>query len=518
VLLRAQGEGVHVDTLIGVAGVGLVRLDPRKVRTFSLRESVLSVKLEFSSDNRVLSPAVHIEGSLGENESTSIRHRRTSVVVGISVVEGRVVVRVSFNTPSSNIGSTKVRLVVGVGRSVPVSSEVRRNPRIKSTSILEETTGIDKGIGVESNFVGSSEGVDSVGEGINGIGVVERLSTKGLEESRVADKRGTVIYVLIGLNNPDEFLNRVVEVKSDLVGRRTNRLITSELELSNQVLMGVLGHSAAFVSVKEHIIDIERSSNKRLVVSNGSSNRSASRELLTGGRVSTVERGNSPQALINRSDVKVNLDLVVLESNKGKGKSGVCAEPELERNVESSLRKSISGGAHLSGGKGVARSIDLSERRIGDECKLGGVTNHLEVTSLLFRSHSKLVPDVHPVTILSVNSLASNLDLNLGNKLFSREVQPTGIDSSARTLGVSTDTHKLVNLGESNLKIGSVSKITISADGAGNVSSEIGLTIEGLLDGFNSKVSVSAISHLPEGNLRVTSKVDILCSVSYKLH
>jgi hypothetical protein len=282
--------------------------------------------------------------------------------------------------------------------------------------------------------------------------------------------------------------------------------------------VGVLCHSSALISIKEDIVDIERSSNKRLVVSNSGGNRSSSRELSPGGGVSAVKGGDSPQALVNRSDVKVNLDLVVLESNKGKGKSGVGTEPELERNVKGGLRESISGGTHLSGGKGVTRSIDLSERGIGDEGKLGGVTNHLEVTSLLLRGHSKLVPDVHPVTILAVDSLTSDLDLNLSDELFSGEVQPTSINTSSRTLRVGTDTHKLVNLGESNLEIGSVSKITISADCACNVSSEIGLTIESLLDGFNSKVSVSAISHLPEGNLRVTSKVDILSSVSYKLH
>jgi hypothetical protein len=45
------------------------------------------------------------------------------------------------------------------------------------------------------------------------------------------------------------------------------------------------------------------------------------------------------------------------------------------------------------------------------------VANHLVVTSLLLRREGKLIPDVHPVTILAVNSLASNLNLNEGNEL-----------------------------------------------------------------------------------------------------
>jgi hypothetical protein len=383
---------------------------------------------------------------------------------------------------------------------------------------LEKTSCINEGVGGEGNLSRSSEGVDGVGKGINGIGVVERLGTKGLEEGGVTNKRRTVVHVLVRLHNPNKLLNRVVEVKADLVGRRTNRLISSELQLGNEVLMGVLCHSSALISIKEDIVDIEGSSNQRLIVCDGSSNRTACRELSTSSRVSTVERSNSPQALINRSDIKVNLDLMVLEGNEGKGKTRVAAEPELEGNVKGGLRESISGCAHLSGGKGVARTIDLSERGVSDEGKLGGVTNHLEVSSLLLGGHGKLVPDVHPVTILAVNSLASNFDLNLGNKLLTREVQPTSINTSSRTLRVSSDTHKLVNLGKSNLKIGSVSQITISADGAGHVASKVSLTIESLLNRFNSKVCIPAICHLPESDLRISSKVHVLSSISYKLH
>jgi superfamily II DNA or RNA helicase len=58
---------------------------------------------------------------------------------------------------------------------------------------------------------------------------------------------------------------------------------------------------------------------------------------------------------------------------------------------------------------------------------LGGVANHLEITSLLLGGESKLIPDVHPVTVLTVNSLASNLDLYLCDELLTDVVQPTGV-------------------------------------------------------------------------------------------
>jgi hypothetical protein len=76
VLLRAKGEGVNVDTLIRVSGVGLVRLDPREVRSFTLREAVLAVKLELGGDARVLTPAVHVEGGLRKTEGAGNRYTR----------------------------------------------------------------------------------------------------------------------------------------------------------------------------------------------------------------------------------------------------------------------------------------------------------------------------------------------------------------------------------------------------------------------------------------------------------
>jgi hypothetical protein len=421
---------------------------------------------------------------------------------------------------------------------VPVSSPSGRDLGIHGTGRLEETIGINEGVlsnegvgVVLGDRVGSSESMDGVGKGIDSISVVERLSTEHLEKKGITHKGRAVINVLIRLHNPDELLHGVVEVELDLVGRGTNRLVSSELKLSNEILVGVLGHSATLVGVKEDVVDIEGSSNQGLVVGDGSrhglargslsgsGNRVASLCLGLGSLAVAVEGGHSPQALINRADVKVDLDLVVLKSNEGKSKSGVGAKPELKRHVKGGLRKGIAGSTHLAGSLGVARSIDISEGRIGNESKLGGVSDHLEVSSLLLGSHGKLVPDVHPVTILAVNALTSNLHLDLGNELLSGEIQPTGIHASGRSAGgESSDTHKLVNLGKSNLKIGAVGKITITADRALNTATEVSLSVESLLDRFNSKVGVASVCNLPESDLGVASKVNVLSAVSDELH
>ena len=60
----------------------------------------------------------------------------------------------------------------------------------------------------------------------------------------------------IRLDNPDKFFARVVEVEFDLVAGRVNRFVTSELELFDEVFVGVLSHASAFISIKEYIVYI----------------------------------------------------------------------------------------------------------------------------------------------------------------------------------------------------------------------------------------------------------------------
>ena len=292
----------------------------------------------------------------------------------------------------------------------------------------------------------------------------------------------------------------MVEVELDLVGRRADGFITSELELLNQVLVGVLGHAPALIGVEEHVVNIERCGNEGLVV----------------GRVHLLRTGSSgngtdgPQALVNGANVEVDLDLVVLQGNKGEGKTGVAAEPELKGNVEGGLGQGIAGGANLTRCAGVARAINCGEGGVGDVSQLGGVADHLVIAALLLRRLSELVPDVHPVTVLAVNALATDLNLNLRNELLTGEVEPTGINSA----GVKA----LSDFGEGHLKVSAVSQVTVAADSAGNTPAKVGLTVKSLFDRLHGKVGVSLVRHFPEGNLRITSKIDVLCAIGDKLH
>jgi hypothetical protein len=196
VLFRAKGERVDVDTSIRGTGVVLVRLDNVEVGSFTLREAVLSVKLELSGDDRVLTPTVHVEGGLGKNESSGIRETR--------------------GVDSSTVSRSERKL--SRGRVEPSTGISTSRGDINGTSHLEKTRGGDESVGA-SSLGRSSVGVDGVRKSIDGVGVVERLGTEHAEKKGRGIERRAVVNVGIRLDNPDELLDRVVEVELDLVGR-----------------------------------------------------------------------------------------------------------------------------------------------------------------------------------------------------------------------------------------------------------------------------------------------------------
>ncbi len=452
-----KGKRVQVDTGIGVAGVVLPRLFEVVVGAFALREAVLAVELQLGSDNGVLTPAVHVEGGLGEHEGAGVG--QSGFLAG---------------------GDTEVALVAGVvsrgGPEVACKAGASSGWDIVSASLGEEAADIDNAMGSRDG-VRAAERVNGVGQGIDGVGVVEGLSAEQLEEKAAGIQGRAVVDVGIALNDPNELLNGVVEVELDLVGGRADGFITGELQLLDEVLVGVLGHTSALIGVEEHVVNVEGSSNEGLVVS--------SVHLLGAG--SGNQRTDRPEALVDGANVKVDLDLVVLQGNQGEGKAGVAAEPELEGDVEGGLGQGVAGSANLTRGVGVARAINVGERGVGNVSQLGGVADHLVVAALLLGGLGELVPDVHPVAVLAVNTLATDLNLNLRNELLTGEIEPTGINVAGRTLQILSD------FGQGDLKVCAVSQITVAADGAGNTPAKIGLTVESLFDRLHGEIGVSLV-------------------------
>ena len=457
VLFGPKGKRVQVDTGVGVAAVVLPRLNEVEVGAFALREAVLAVELQLGSDNGVLAPAVHVEGGLGEHEGAGVR--QSGLLAG---------------------GDTEVALVAGgAGRSGPeVACSAGANNRgdIVGAGLGKQAADIDDAVGA-TDRVRAAERVNGVGQGIDGVGVVEGLGAEQLEEKAAGIQGRAVVDVGIALNDPNELLDGVVEVELDLVGRRADGFITGELELLDEVLVGVLGHTSALIGVEEHVVNVEGGGNEGLVVS-------GVHFLGTG---SGNQRADGPEALVDGANVEVDLDLVVLEGDEGEGKAGVAAEPELEGDVEGGLGQGVTGSANLARGGGVARAINVGERGIGDVSQLGGVADHLVVAALLLGGLGELVPDVHPVAVLAVNALATDLDLNLRNELLTGEIEPTGVDVTSRSLQVLSD------FGQSDLKVGAVRQVTVAADSAGNTPAKIRLAVESLFDRLHGEIGVSLV-------------------------
>merc|ERR1711871_1392563 len=191
--------------------------------------------------------------------------------------------------------------------------------------------------------------------------------------------------------------------------------------------------------------------------------------------------------------------------NKGKCKSWVAAEPELKRDVKCGFRKGTAWSADsLWNIVGTASSGNISESWVSQVGKLSGLANHLVVSGLLLTGEGKLIPDVHPVTVLAIDTLTTDLNLNHRDKLLTGVVEPSG-----EAVGIGTGII-LIDFRECYLKVCSVCKITISGDSALDSAAEISLSVESLFNRLHCEVSEASVGYLPEGNLRVTSKVNIL--------
>ena len=153
--LRPECEGINVDAGVGSTGVVLEGLNDIKVRPLTLGEAVLSVELELGSDDGVLAPAVEVEGSLGQDEGAGI---------GQHGAGGDRVFAVE------DTARRRMPVLCGVGSA--------RDEAIEGTGHLEDTS-TDESIDTGGLSLATKD-VNRRGEGIEGIGVVERLGTQHL--------------------------------------------------------------------------------------------------------------------------------------------------------------------------------------------------------------------------------------------------------------------------------------------------------------------------------------------------
>lgn len=287
------------------------------------------------------------------------------------------------------------------------------------------------------------------------------------------------------MNDPDEFLDRVIEVKFDFVGSGIDGFITGELKLFDEVFVRNLGETTTFISVEVDVVNIERSGFDR-----------------GEGEV----RVRRPEAFFGAAEFEVDFNFVILKGNKGESKTRVAAKPELKRNIESGFghagsKVAITEG-HIVGsstGGGTVTRDGLN--------KTSYIADHGSITFLVTSRLRKFIPDVEPVTVVAVNALATDFNFNLSDHNVAEPVKPTELSSSGNR-----------HTGKSDLKIHTGDKITVTRNGAGNFTTPISGTVEGLFNRFHRKVSVTTIHDFPEGNLRISGQVNILSTISDKLH
>jgi len=445
VLLRLESEGVHVNTGGRNVGMMLVGLHKVEVRTKALLEAIVAVKLELSADDRVTASVAR--------SKTSVVRPVTSVSVGAEVSRGI----------AHSVG-TGTEAILEVNTVAEQSADLRRGGAVAVNLHVREGGG-----GPARLNVGVNSG-EAVGGNKSTSVTVEVVSVVG----PLVD---TALNNVVTLDNPDKLLNRMVEIELNLDVGVDGRLITSELQLLDQVLVGDLGETATLISVEVDVVNKQSGELKR-----GHTQSSGSTAVKT-----IVARGRGrDKELVLVTELEADADLVVLQSNQRKSQTGVAAEPKLEGHVQSSGL----GAVKTSTGEG------------------NGVTDHVVVTNLVTRLDGELGPDVKPVTVVFVNALSTDLDLDRADELVTNVVDPAEASRAIRAL----------NRGKSSLKVHAVNQITVTANSSINLAAEVGKTVEGLLDGLHSEVSVTTVDNLEEGNLRVTCKIDVLCPVRNQLH
>ena len=115
---------------------------------------------------------------------------------------------------------------------------------------------------------------------------------------------------------------------------------------------------------------------------------------------------------------------MVLESDQGERKAGVAAEPELEGDVEGVLRGAVGDlgeGVGLAAGAGVVACLTALNEQVHE---FRDVANHLSIAGLLASLLGELIPDLEPVTVVLVDALAANLELNRVDEVVADIVEP----------------------------------------------------------------------------------------------
>jgi hypothetical protein len=481
VLLRLEREGVDVDARRRRARVVLLRLDNAEVAALALREAVLAVELELGDLDGVLALALNTrrEDDLGEEVVRRGLEETRRVVVG-RIQERRVQESTTRRDANTRREGSIDR------RSANRRRGTRRRRRISKRAAAEDVH--------DDTLRGPV------------IRVVERLGTEDLTDDR---RTRRAVNERVALDNPDELLDGVVEVELDLVRRGRDRLRARELELLDEVLVRLLREAAALLRVEVDLVNLERRGRERLGRRRDRARPRRRRAERTRRR---VREGILVAAVDELLELDVDADLVVLERNERDRETRVAAEPELERDVERLRRRARAGRAGVRELRARARTVEREALLVLEEDEVVRVADHVIETRNRARILGELRPDLHPVTVLAVDALAADLELNLLDEAVADLVEPAETRRRDATIVLE------VNRRENDLDVRAVHQVGVTVDDRRDTLVEVGLAVERDLNRLEGEVRVALLEDLPERDLGVTRDLDILGSVRDELH
>jgi hypothetical protein len=333
------------------------------------------------------------------------------------------------------------------------------------------------------------------GAAVPPVRVVERLlALPGVHHVVVAaDERVT-------LHNPHQLLTGVVEVQLDLVGAGVDGLRARELQHIDQVLVGDLGELAALIRVQVDVVHIQRRRHQ------------VGRIHAVTHNVDVVVLGSIvPAQVLQVVELQIDAHLVVLQGNQGQSQTRVAAEPELQGHIQSILGRAaeqLTRGVGLAASAGVVAVLATLHDQIR---QVGHVANHLGVAGLLARLLGQLIPDVQPVTVVLVDALATDLELNVVDQVVADPVQPAELGTRA-VAGLE------LHARQRGLEIHAVDQVAVALDRARHLVAEARIAVERILNGLHREVRVATVNRLEESDLGIASQVHILGAVGYELH
>ncbi len=486
-LLGLQRKGVHVDARAGGASVVLPRLHAVEVASLALGEAVLTVELDLGDLHGVLALALaaRLQQALGEQVVSSA----LEVLLIGAVISRRDSAEVTASGQTRTRRLTHTRHVgegVRSGRTRVASQ--RHTTRTGGTASRQTTTTQD----VQHHTLRGPV-----------IRVVEGLLSRRL--SHPGSRGIGAVHEGIALHHPDEFLHGVVKVHLDLVAGRSQSLIASELQLVDQVLVGLLGKATALLSVQVHVVHVQRGSSQLQLVHGG---HTVAQSVHGTGSLTRTHVGVSVAAVVVLLEVHVDAHLVVLQSDQGDSQTRIAAEPELQGDVQSLHGSTSTRHAGVGQLGRSASGIQSHTLTVLQQNQVRSVADHVIERLLSAHGLGQLSPDLHPVTVLAVDAGATDLDLHLLDQTVTHVVEP-----AEAVLGV-----RQSDLGQHHLDVRAVHQIRVTGDYGSHTTTEVSLTVEGHLDSLHSKIGVALVHHLPESNLGVAGDVDVLSTVRYELH